>query len=404
MIKRYILFLLLLISQSTFAADWSGNFSLQSRFFFHDPNTINTTQENTYPSIAGLPELYHSWDDDRQSLTFTPFFRLDQNDEERNHADVREFHWQKVLDTWEFRIGISKVFWGVTESQHLVDVINQTDAVENIDGEDKLGQPMLKFSTEIDIGVFDIFILPGFRERTFSDVDGRLITDPVIDPEQAVYESSDEDSHTDYALRWFNTIGDWDIGLSYFTGTSRDPLFTPGLRNSEVVLVPNYIQMQQFGLDLQATTDEWLWKLEFIQKQWRAEDILALTAGEDFRALTAGFEYSFIGIFDSTADIGLVAEYLYDTRDDNASTPFEDDLMLGLRLALNDTQSTEALLGVIIDRDTRESLLSLEFSRRLGNHWKIEIEARTFQHIDNNSFFQSMEKDDYIQFDLAYYF
>ena len=204
----------------------------------------------------------------------------------------------------------------------------------------------------------------------------------------------DEDSHIDYALRWFNTLGDWDIGLSYFKGTSRDPHLVQ-FNNSLGVLVPNYLQMQQIGLDLQATTDEWLWKLEFIQKQWQVED---------FRALTAGLEYSFIGIFDSNADIGLVVEYLYDTRDDNATTPFEDDLMLGLRLALNDTQSTEALLGVIIDRDTKESLLSLEVSRRLTDHWKLEIEARTFQHINNNSFFQSMEKDDYIQFDLAYYF
>ena len=190
MIKKNILFILLLTSQSAFSADWSGNFSLQSRFFFHDPLLPSTTQENTYPSVAGLPELYHSWDDDRQSLTFTPFFRIDQNDDERNHVDVRELHWQKVLDSWEIRIGISKVFWGVTESQHLVDVINQTDAVENIDGEDKLGQPMLKFSTEINIGIFDFFILPGFRERTFSDIDGRLITAPLIDPEQAFYESS----------------------------------------------------------------------------------------------------------------------------------------------------------------------------------------------------------------------
>ena len=44
----------------------------------------------------------------------------------------------------KFRVGVGKVFWGVTESQHLVDIINQTDLVENIDTEDKLGQPMLE--------------------------------------------------------------------------------------------------------------------------------------------------------------------------------------------------------------------------------------------------------------------
>ena len=393
MIKQLSVISLLIISQNTLSADWSGNFALQSRFFIHDPLPGNSAQQNNYPSISGLPELYHSWNEDRQSLTFTPFFRLDQNDDNRNHSDIRELHWQNVLDDWEFRIGISRVFWGVTESQHLVDVINQTDAVENLDGEDKLGQPMLKFSTENDLGVIDIFILPGFRERTFSDTDGRLRTTPVVDTEQASYESADAASHVDYAVRWFQTLGDWDLGLSYFTGTSREPLLLPP--SIQPVLTPYYLQMQQFGLDLQATTDEWLWKLEMIQRQWQVED---------FRALTAGFEYSFIDILDSSADIGLVMEYLYDNRDDNATTPFEDDLMFGIRLILNDVESTEALFGVIIDRDTRESLLSLEASRRLNNNWKLELEARSFQHIDSTGYFQSLSRDDYIQFDLAYYF
>lgn len=395
MIKNILCLFLIFSSPAILANEWSGNFSIQSRSFIHDPQLAGTAQENNYFSLSGLPEFYHSWDDEQQSFTFTPFFRLAHNDDGRNHGDIRELHWQRVLENWEFRIGISKVFWGVTESQHLVDVINQTDAVENIDGEDKLGQPMLKLSTQNNHGVFDFFILPGFRERTFSDVDGRLITDPVIDPEQAFYESSDADRHIDYALRWFQTLGDWDLGLSYFTGTSRDPLFKPGLRNSEPVAVPYYVLMQQFGLDLQATTDEWLWKLELIQRQWQVED---------FRALTAGFEYSFIGIFDSNADIGLVVEYLYDDRDEAATTPFEDDLMTGLRLVLNDTQSTEALLGVIIDRNTRESMLSLEASRRLSDQWKLELEARFFLHIASNSYFQSIQNDDYVQFNLSYYF
>ena len=40
---------------------------------------------------------------------------------------------------WSLSIGLGKVFWGVTEFNHLVDVINQTDLVEGIDGEAKLG-------------------------------------------------------------------------------------------------------------------------------------------------------------------------------------------------------------------------------------------------------------------------
>ena len=49
-------------------------------------------------------------------------------------------------------MGIDKVFWGVIESRHLVDYINQTDGVEDVDGEDKLGQPMINLGLQRDWG------------------------------------------------------------------------------------------------------------------------------------------------------------------------------------------------------------------------------------------------------------
>jgi hypothetical protein len=73
---------------------------------------------------------------------------------------VRELVWLKVSDTWELRAGTSKVFWGVAESQQLADNINQTDLVEDIDQEDKLGQPLVNLSLVRDWGNLDLFVLP----------------------------------------------------------------------------------------------------------------------------------------------------------------------------------------------------------------------------------------------------
>ena len=102
------------------------------------------------------------------------FVREDSMDDERSHADIRELSWLYYSDDWELRLGISKVFWGVAESQHLVDIINQTDAVENVDGEDKLGQPMINLTLIRDWGNVDLFVLPYLRERTFTGVNGLL--------------------------------------------------------------------------------------------------------------------------------------------------------------------------------------------------------------------------------------
>jgi len=90
-----------------------------------------------------------------------------------------------------------------------------------------------------DWGLLDLYVLPGFRERTYPGVDGRLRTPLVVDTDQAIYESSAEDKHIDYAARWSHTLGLWDIGVSYFDGTSRDPDLIIGANAAgEAVLIP----------------------------------------------------------------------------------------------------------------------------------------------------------------------
>jgi len=385
-------------------ADWSGNVTLQDRYFINDALSTNSPQHNNYLSISSEVEFYEAWDNN-SSINITPFIRVDQYDEERTHGDLREMYYQQTFDTWELRLGISKVYWGVTESQHLVDVINQTDNIESVDGEDKLGQPMVKASFEQDWGTVDIFVLPYFRERTFQGVEGRPRTSLIVDTNQASYESSNKEQHVDYALRWFQYFGDLEIGLSYFNGTSREPLLTLGSSNGSPVLTPYYPLMQQAGLDAQLTTEEWLWKLEIIARDWQAFDNSnTQLIDQNFIALTGGFEYTFVGIADSAADLGLVAEYLYDDRNKQASSFFQNDVLIGLRLAMNDAESSEALLGVIYDLDYQEHLISLEASRRFAESWTATLEIRLFNQIDNSSLLNSIAKDDFVQLDIAYYF
>ncbi|MEN9727855.1 MAG: hypothetical protein RL434_2221, partial [Pseudomonadota bacterium] len=168
-----------------------------------------------------------SWvsDDAADTLLFTPFLRLDQADDRRTHADVRELLWIHAADTWEMRTGIGKVFWGVAESNHLVDIINQTDLVENPDTEDKLGQPMVNLALIREWGTLDLFVLPGFRDRTFPGTSGRLRTLPRVDTSSATYESAAEETHIDLAVRYAHIQGNLELGVHHFHGTSREPEF-----------------------------------------------------------------------------------------------------------------------------------------------------------------------------------
>jgi len=385
------------LHSNSFAGDFSGNVSIEGRYFLNEP--LHKGQAEHSYSISFQPEYRKRWDKGRKKFTFVPFYRWDSEDSERRHGDIRELDIVIANDQWEFQAGIGKVFWGVAESQHLVDIINQTDAIESSDGEDKLGQPMIRLSHLLKNGSIDAYLLPYFRERTFVGKAGRLRSAIPVDTDQATYESDDEEQHLDYAIRWNQSIDNVDFGVHWFEGTSRDPELIPQQRangnHTETVLVPHYSLIRQAGLDLQYTGDAWLWKLESIHRD---------TNKGSYRAAVGGFEYTLTGVADSAADLGLLAEYHYDSRDQQATTPFQNDLFLGTRLALNDTQSSVLLAGAFIDLDDQARSFRLEASRRIGDSSKLNLEAQLISHTSENESFHDLRDDDYIQLEWQQYF
>ncbi|MEZ5502003.1 MAG: AMIN domain-containing protein [Halioglobus sp.] len=226
-----------------YSGQWSGFMSIDARLFFHSPKYSDQTDQDF--STAFKPEYYVDWSGGAQQFGFSPFFRYDTADDQRTHADIRELYWRIEHDRWVAKVGLDVVFWGVTESQHLVDIINQTDLVENIDGEEKLGQPMLNLDYLSEWGNWQLYVLPYFRERTFPGKHGRLRTDPEVDTRSPEYDSSAKQKHVDLALRWSHNIGDWDIGLAHFSGTGREPYLTPDYTSGNLKLIPQYLQIEQ---------------------------------------------------------------------------------------------------------------------------------------------------------------
>jgi hypothetical protein len=388
--------LLLVISPLVFAeGNWSGWVSGEYRYFTNDP--LEPQQEIHYWSLAAQPEYYREWDGGDASFTFTPFGRWDAQDDERSHADIRELNGYWNQDEWQWVVGISRVFWGVTESVHLVAIVNQTDTLEGVDGEEKLGQPMIHATWIQDWGDLDLFALIGFRERMFAGEKGRIRSPLIVDTDNPVYESSQKNRHIDFAARWGKSFDAWDLGLSYFYGTSRDPRLEQGLNeDGKPVLIPYYDLINQVGLDAQVFLGDWTWKLEALNQ--RRKD-------EMYSAAVGGFEYTFVGIFDSNVDLGLLSEYLYDSRGNAAPTPFERDIFIGFRLSPNDAQSTEFLAGVVYDLQGDGEVYRIEASRRFYDSWKVSFEAQTYSGIDQRDpLLYPVRDDDFLQLDIAWYF
>ncbi|WP_341937626.1 hypothetical protein [Marinimicrobium sp. C2-29] len=384
-----------LAATPTLASDFTGFLSLETRLFPEE--ALHPDQSDASISVASDVEYFRDWDDYRQRLVVSGFARADSSDEERTHADIRQLYWWRQFDSAELYLGARQVFWGVTESVHLVDVINQDDLVENIDGEDKLGQPMISALTQRSWGTLELYALLGFRERTFPGREGRLRTPVVVDGDSAQYQAEEGDDHIDFAMRWSKVLGDWDVGASHFSGTSRDPILLPvGSAGDVVALTPYYPLVEQTGIDLQMTKGAWLWKLEAIS--------LKEKEAQRNTAAVGGFEYSLFGVGGSSSDLGVLLEYQFDDRRGIRETANQNDLALGARWMLNDFKSTELLALVSVDLDSGSRFFSFEGSRRLNDSWSLEAEVRVFSNVSREDPIYAFRADDYIQLDLRRYF
>ena len=79
-------------------------------------------------------------------------------------------------------------------------------------------------------------------------------------------------------------------------------------------------------------------------------------------------------------------------------------MFLGSRLALNDTQDTQVLLGAVVDLDDGSIAGLLEAERRVGEHYRIELESRFFVGIDTTNTLGAFEDDSFVTLRISRYF
>lgn len=329
--------------------EFEASVALQLRGF---PRRGELGQDHFQPSLAFEFTLRRAWNDGADSVTLSPFYRFDVEDDHRRRGDLREAFYSHVGSGFELHAGLRRVFWGQTESKHLVDVLNQVDLVENVDEEARLGQPMLSLALLRDWGVLELFLLPGFRERTFASSDGRLSGPFAIDEARGGIRGVAK-GQVDWALRYSHLIGDVELGVSWFEGTNREPEFAlvgAVEAGQPIRLQPRYGAMSQFGLDAALIRGDWVFKLEAVRRGGDAPRHLAAVVG---------VERTLVGAL-GRADVGLLLEYLFDDR--GRRTPllsYANDIFAGVRIGFNDLADSELLAGVIVDHRNGRRVFSI---------------------------------------------
>ena len=359
-----------------------GNFELEGTLFPREPRYLG--QQHHGFAIAGQFSIVAELSELDASFVLTPFLRADSADTRRTHTDLREAKLEAYSGPWSFVVGSDVVFWGKTEFTRLVDIVNQVDQVENHGGQERLGQPMLRASYLGEIGEFSVYYMPYFRERVYPGRHGRLRFHPPVDTGRPHYAVSQAEWTPSFAVRFEGVFGDTDLGVSAFSGLARDPALRPVLVPESpfpVSFQPYYERIFQAGIDAQHTVGATLWKVEAILRNGQRNGLRF--EEEDYAALAGGLEYALHGIGGSSADLGLIAEYAWDSRGDRSLTGFQDDLFLGARLTLNDARDTALLIALATDMENDSSSLRLEAEARLADRVTVSVAGQTFWQFDS---------------------
>jgi len=370
-----------------------GSAAVGARGFFQSPLRPEQVRHTT--SVLLRPSLRIQWSNGAQRFALEPLLHWEEGDGVRMHFDLRALAWERAWSGAELQVGIRRVFWGVAESQHLVDIVNQRDLAERPNRKDKLGQPMLDVAFKRGWGTLGLYLLPGFRKLDYPSSRGRLRGSLRV-AARPEYAARAGDRHLDVAARWRYASGGLDVAVSAFRGTSRDPVFFLHEDVDGPFVVPRYEQIDQQGLEARYVAAAWIWKLEALSRG-------GLPDGR-YWAMVAGVERTTHGLFGSDADLALLTELHRDGRGRDAPTPFQDDLYLGVRLGLNDVADTSVRVGVMVDRDSGGGVHLAKARTRVAAGWTAELEVRGYWGTTPGDPLYALRRDDYAAVTLTRWF
>jgi hypothetical protein len=350
---------------------------------------LYATQRRAYPALGGELRLAGTLLRREHRWTVAGFGRGDLAHGDRSHLELREASWTWQPADWQLRGGMLMAFWGVTESNRLVDVVNQHDQREAPDLDAKLGQPGIAWTGPVGGGTLEIFALTHHRPRVFGLGEARFRAPPSF-VSAPVYESAAGRHRVDWAGRWSTRARALDVGLSHFWGTSREP---------ELVVdsapQPRYAVVHQTGLDAQLTLGALLLKAEAIRREDDRHTI---------GAVTTGAEYVLGNVADTGGDVVVFAELSLDERRTRTPTGLDRDLFLAARWNANDEAGTELMVGGTLDMARGANVVRLEGSRRWSTSWRVVGEAHLMGRQHAPEFGYLLRRDSFVRAAIARHF
>ncbi len=317
-------------------------------------------------------------------------------------SDTIEFDFYKsqlrtYTDNVDITAGYDVVFWGSSEGAQILDILNQRDLGADFDGDVKLGQPLLSLNRSIGDGLATLYYLPYTPKRRFRDNSERLTAGFDINENSAQWHDHQDAYYPGFAGRYALSADSMDVALIGFHGVNRSPAFVPQAGQFS----PVYRVATQVGMDMQWVSEDLLAKLELLN----VSD--APTIDGDFDTATqwvVSAEYSFYSVFDSIADVRVIAEYSDNSLGERLLSLYQHDLLMAVHTSFNNADSTSLSVSWLHDLDSDSNLIDISLTHRLNDNIELEASLYEFSSLASRDFFFGLEPDSFGEITLTYYF
>ena len=379
--------------------DWQINSEIGLEIKEFHKNEAYSNQQNTYSSFI-KSEIFFDFKNDLEFL-MEPYLRYDRYDKNRSLFDFKENNLTYYYNDIQLKAGISEVFWGITESKNLVDIINPKDVTDG-DQKAKLGQTMLAFSNYSEkFGILDFYYLPFFKNSSQIGEEGRLRLSKPIENYNIIYEGGAGSKVPSWALKWEHSFRLLDFSLQGFRGNSRESSTIGKLENLQLKYFQGYERISQIGTYFQVISGPIIYKLEAIKRNGQKN---AKNIRENFFSYTLGLEHLINNLFENKWDLTSFIEYHNDDRNGDSTDILQNDLFLATRLNFNNIDGTEFLTSITLDTDGGGNTSTVELSSRITDNIRVTGSYNSYWSANETDILYSFRRDNYFSINIINYF
>jgi hypothetical protein len=397
-----------------------GELGTESRVFWPDDN-----DRTDAGNVAMAGRLQVDAELENYGARARVFSRLDPYDKTRTRIVPEELYVQAEAEPFRLRVGFQMLNWTATEAFHPADIINSRILDGSFENPEKIGEPIAALRLEIPSGNIELYAMPVFTAPVLPSEQSplNLAGDPpgpfVFDRAALVIDRhgklTAERLQPQWGVQLQQTWGDADISLHVVQQIDRtQPLVQLDQVNLE--LRPVFQAMTQAGLTYQHVVDSTLLKLEGAFRVFDRPDSRVTRFGpvpeRNHVLVAAGIEHATTLGEGSDTSFLLEGQVLVPVQADypEALEPlFQHDVLIGMRHAFNDEQSTAVLATVIVDVEHPDQIVAgLSLNRRLGEEWGATLGARLMhfppEDEDAPVLFENLHAQHQLYLDIKRYF